>query len=117
MKRLMIIILAALAGCSGKYDESQLAGQWAGVEWRDVTNDKIIDSPVAFTFGEDGRYEASSGASSEKGKYWISGENLHTVEEGKAEKKVKIARLQDDTLVFQMNRAGVVEEMVLVRGE
>lgn len=112
----MIIILAALAGCSGKYDESQLAGQWTGVEWRDVTNDRVIDVPVAFTFDEDGRYEASSGSSAEKGKYWITEEKLYTIEDGKAEKKVEIAKLENDSLLLRMNRAGVIEEILLVRG-
>lgn len=115
MQKLLVIALFFLIGCAGKYEENQLIGQWAGVEWKDVTNEKIIDEPVRFTFEEDGRYEATAGTSSEKGKYWVSGENLHTQEDGKAEKKVKIARLQNDTLAFQMNRAGVIEEMVLVR--
>ncbi|MCB0563486.1 MAG: lipocalin family protein [Phaeodactylibacter sp.] len=115
MKKVIVVVLVSLLGCSGKYNEDQLVGKWAGVEWKDVTNDRVIDSPVAFSFDADGRYEASSGASSEKGKYWISGENLHTVEDGKAEKKVKIAKLQNDSLLFQMNRAGVIEEILLVR--
>ena len=115
MKKLIVLVLVVLAGCAGKYNEDQLAGKWKGVEWKDVTNQKIIDSPVTFSFEEDGRYEATSGMSSEKGRYWISGENLHTREDGKAEKKVKIAKLQNDTLVFRMNRAGTIEEILLVK--
>lgn len=117
MKKLIVVALFFLVGCAGKYDESQLVGKWKSIEWKDVTNETIIDVPVRFTFDTDGRYEASSGASTEKGKYWISEEKLHTVEDGKAEKKVKIAKLQNDTLVFQMNRAGVIEEILLVREE
>ena len=117
MKKLIVVALLFLIGCAGKYEEDQLAGKWKGVEWKDVTNEKVIDIPVAFSFGEDGRYEANSGTSSEKGKYWISGENLHTQEDGKAEKKVKIAKLQNDTLLFRMNRAGAIEEILLVREE
>lgn len=115
MKKLIVIGLVFLLGCAGKYNEDQLVGQWKGVEWKDVTNDKIINAAVAFSFEADGRYEATSGTSSEKGKYWISGENLHTVEDGKAEKKVKIAKLQNDSLLFRMNRAGVIEEILLVK--
>ncbi len=117
MKKLIVVALVFLLGCAGKYDEDQLAGTWRGVEWKDVTNDRVIDAEVTFVFEPDGRYEASSGASSEKGEYWISGENLHTREDGKAEKKVKIARLEKDTLLFEMNRAGVIEEILLVREE
>ncbi|MCB9048970.1 MAG: lipocalin family protein [Lewinellaceae bacterium] len=117
MKKSIVVVLVFILGCAGKYNEDQLVGSWKGVEWKDVTNEKIIDTPVAFSFKEDGRYEATAGTSSEKGKYWISGENLHTQEDGKAEKKVKITKLQNDTLVFQMNRAGVIEEIMVVRGE
>ena len=117
MKNLIVVALFFLMGCVGKYDESQLVGQWTGVDWKDVTNDRVIDVPVAFTFGEDGRYEASSGSSTEKGKYWITEEKLYTIEDGKAEKKVEIAKLENDSLLLRMNRAGVIEEILLVRGE
>lgn len=115
MKNLIVAALFFLVGCAGKYDESQLVGEWTGVEWRDVTNDRVIDAAVAFTFDEDGRYEASSGTSTEKGKYWITEEKLYTIEDGKAEKKVEIAKLENDSLLLRMNRAGVIEEILLVR--
>lgn len=115
MKKLMAAVLVLLLGCAGKYDEDQLVGKWAGVEWKDVTNDKIIDVPVSFTFDKDGRYVANSGTATEKGRYWISEEKLHTVEDGKAEKKVKIAKLRNDSLIFEMNRAGAIEEILLIK--
>ena len=40
---------------------------------------------------------------------------LHTVEDGKAEKKVEILKLTADTLIFQMNRAGTIEEVLLTK--
>ena len=115
MKKLMVVALALMLGCASKFNEDQLVGQWAGLEWKDITNDKIIDAQVSFSFDEDGRYEASSGTSTEKGKYWISGDNLHTIEDGKAEKKVKIAKLRNDSLLLRMNRAGTIEEILLVK--
>ncbi len=115
MRKLIVVALALMLGCASKFDEDQLIGQWIGVEWKDMTNEKIIDSQVSFSFMQDGRYEASSGSSTEQGKYWISGDNLHTIEDGKAEKKVKIAKLQNDSLIFRMNRAGTIEEILLIK--
>ncbi len=114
MKYLTVVVLMLLFACSGKFTDDQLVGKWKAVEWKDITNNKTIDIAVDFTFEED-RYVAHYGESTEQGKYWITGEHLHTVEDGKAEKKVKIAKLQNDSLVFEMNRAGALEELVLVR--
>lgn len=115
MKKLMVAALFFLLGCTGEFTEDQLIGKWQGVEWKDITNEKTIDIQVGFSFEENSRYVATYGASSEKGKFWISGENLHTIEDGKAEKKVKIAKLQNDSLLFRMNRAGTIEEILLVK--
>lgn len=115
MKKLVVVVLALMLGCTSKFNEDQLIGQWAGVEWKDITHEKIIDAQVSFSFEPDGRYTASSGASTEKGKYWISGENLRTIEDGKAEKQVKIVKLQNDSLLLRMNRAGTIEEILLIK--
>ena len=68
-----------------------------------------------FTFHPDRRYEVDYGQDIEKGKYWISGQYLHTVEDGKAEKKVLITSLTSDSLAFEMNRAGSIEKVVLLK--
>ena len=115
MKKLFVIVLVFLLGCTGEFSEDQLVGKWQGLEWKDVSNDEIIDVQVDFSFDENGRYEANSGSSSEKGKFWISGDNLYTIEDGKAEKKVKIVKLQNDSLIFRMNRSGTIEEIILIK--
>lgn len=117
MKITVALCLLILFGCQQNttYQESQLIGSWDAVEWKDVTNDNTIDIRVDFSFGEDGRYVGNYGDSSEKGRFWISGDFLHTVEDGKAEKTVEIKKLTQDTLIFGMNRAGTIEELFLVR--
>ena len=117
MKKIAIFYLLILLGCQNeaKYQESQLIGTWDAIEWNDLTNNEKIDIRFDFSFGEDSRYVGNYGDSSEQGKYWISGDNLHTIEDGKAEKKVKIKKLNKDTLIFGMNRGGTIEEIVLVR--
>ena len=117
MKKIVVFYLLILLGCENeaKYQASQLVGNWDAIEWNDLTNNERIDISVDFSFGEDGRYIGNYGDSSEEGKYWISGDNLHTIEDGKAEKKVKIKKLNQDTLIFGMNRGGTLEEIVLTR--
>lgn len=83
--------------------------------WNDITNNKTIDIDVTFQFDKEGRYIGQYGNSAEQGKYWIAADNLHTIEDGKAEKKVKIKTLNKDTLILGMNRMGSIEELVLVR--
>jgi len=117
MKRLIILSIVILMGCQNDsiYEDNQLFGKWNLVEWTNKTNETKIDVKVDFEFDEDGRYIGRYGNAAEKGKYWISGNNLHTIEDEKAEKKVKITKLENDTLVFEMNRAGEIEEMILIK--
>ncbi len=118
MKKLLLLSAVFILGCqsNAKYEEQDLVGSWTAIEWKDVTNDKLIEVPVGFEFDENSRYVGTYGEATEEGKYWISGDNLHTIEDGKAEKKVKINKLQNDTLILGMNRAGAIEELVLVKG-
>lgn len=119
MKRIIpIFIIALLISCnSSDFDEALLHGSWDKQEWKDLTNDRIMPNQMDFTFNDDGRYEVDYGSEKEVGKYWIAGRFLHTVEDGKAEKKVEILQLTSDTLVFQMNRAGTIEEVLLTKDE
>lgn len=100
---------------SSLFEESHLHGSWDKQEWKDLTNDKLIPNQMDFAFDSDRRYEVDYGSEKEIGKYWISGKYLHTVEDGKAEKKVEILKLNQDTLIFQMNRAGTIEEVFLLK--
>lgn len=90
-------------------------GTWKVKKWKIESTGKVINNKMDMSFGTDGMYNIDYGSESEKGKYWISGENLHTVETGKAEKKVKILKLATDTLRIQMNRAGQLELVTLLK--
>ena len=68
-----------------------------------------------FSFQEDGRYVIDYGSVKEKGKYWIAGEFLHTVEDGQAEKKVKLTSLTGNSMKFEMNRTGSIELVSLTK--
>ncbi len=97
------------------YEKEALFGQWEAVEWKKMNSGELISGAVFFTFEDDGRYKARYGESIEKGRYWIVSDNLHTVEDGIAEKKVKIEKLTVDSLVFGMNRMGQLEQIKLLK--
>ncbi|MEM1216035.1 MAG: lipocalin family protein [Bacteroidota bacterium] len=112
---LLPVFLLLFTACEGPYQSESLVGSWQSIAWRNTTTGTERTTPVHFQFGADERYVATYGAQEEQGRYWIEQENLHTIEDGKAEKKVRIAKLQNDTLIFEMNRAGNLEELVLVK--
>ncbi|HKK87196.1 MAG TPA: lipocalin family protein [Saprospiraceae bacterium] len=118
-KAIVIVSILSLAftvfSCSEDQKEKDLIGAWTLVEWKDVTNDRLKSGEVRFVFNEGKRYEASLNGNAEKGRFWVEFQNLHTVEDGKSEKKVKILKLENDTLIMEMNRMGTIEEMVLVK--
>ncbi len=113
----IVLVCLFLVSCDSlaDYEEEALYGQWESVEWKKMNSGELISGEVFFAFEEDGRYKARYGDNIEKGKYWIVSDNLHTVEEGMAEKKVKIEKLTADTLVFGMNRMGQLEQIKFLR--
>lgn len=106
---LLASLLFIIACANDKFDELLLAGKWKTTSWVEQKTNKKITNKMDFDFGTDGRYEIDYGSVKEKGKYWIAGEFLHTVEDGQAEKKVKITSLTADKMAFEMNRTGSIE--------
>ena len=110
-----ILTLVFLTSCNAKWDKAFLIGDWNTIEWLKIDSGEKISNTMRFSFQDDDRYTVDYGSQKELGKYWIAGEYLHTVEDGKAEKKVRITKLNSDTLVFEMNRAGYLELVTLLR--
>jgi len=92
-----------------------LYGNWSSYNWIDVDSGETISNPLTFKFDSLGRYEVDYGSEMERGKYWLSGEFLHTVEDGRAEKKVKVLKLSLDTFIMEMNRSGYIEHVSMRR--
>ncbi len=106
---LMTCLLFCIACANDKFDEMLLHGDWNTTSWVEQKTNKKISNKMAFSFKGDGRYTIDYGSEKENGKYWIAGEFLHTVEDGQAEKKVKITSLSTDEMNFEMNRTGSIE--------
>ena len=68
-----------------------------------------------FHFKENKAYEVDYGSEKEIGKFWFEGNDLYTIEDGGSLKKVEVVRLEQDTIAFEMNRAGQIELVTLAR--
>lgn len=117
MKYVLSVLLCCflMLACQSKYDVTQLHGEWKTVQWIQSNSGNSVNNPMNFKFDSDDRYEVDYGSETEEGRYWIAGDYLHTVEDGRAEKKVRIIKLTKDSLEFEMNRAGYLEMVTLVR--
>lgn len=113
---LVLLIATCLVACfSSSFNKELIYGEWQLHKWTDITNNKAVNGQMNFTFNENERYIVDYGSEKEEGKYWLMGTYLHTVEDGMAEKKVEIQTLTQDSLVFEMNRAGTIERVVLLK--
>lgn len=97
-----------------------LYGSWRGIEWSDGNNkneDKAAQ--VTFTFREDGTYDAKFGPQEETGGFVFRDAKLYTTALGDrtVEKVVGVMEVTAERLVFDMNRSGTPEKLVLVRAE
>lgn len=93
-----------------------IIGKWTGVEWMAGTRESPnIPSKAVFTFNEDGSYTFDYAGNIEKGKYFVSGDELFTTPDGGIKMMVKIPRITADTLIFDMNRGGQAERLTLKR--
>lgn len=114
---LLMCLLFCIACANDKFDAMLLPGEWKTTSWVEQKTDKKITNKMDFSFMEDGRYTIDYGSIKENGKYWVAGEFLHTVEDGQAEKKVKITSLTADHMNFEMNRTGSIELVSLKKSK
>ncbi len=111
-----ILILTIIGACQeNAFNDQFLKGSWKIHTWKIESSTELITGKMDMTFEQDGLYQIDYGSEKENGKYWVSGDYLHTVENQKSEKKVKILSLSQDTFSIQMNRSGRIENVVLVK--
>lgn len=97
-----------------QYD-TDIIGTWKQESWVIVANNRPVNRQMDFTFSSDKRYTVDYGSELEKGNYWFIDDDLFTQEDGREKKKVKIVKLSPDTLVFNMNRGGQIEQVSYVK--
>jgi len=111
----LFVLTFLLSSCASKYAETDLHGKWEVKEWKEMSTNKVMNGKMDMDFDANGQYNIAFDSDNEKGKYWLMGEFLHTIEEGQSEKKVKIMNLTSDSLVLQMNRGGEMEKVILLK--
>ena len=112
----LFLLITLFSACSdSRFDETQIIGDWEVATWDIISSGNTRSNKMDMHFSVDRKYEINYGSEIEKGKYWISGEDLFTVGDGESEKKVKLLTLNSDTLGIQMNRGGELENVYLIR--
>ncbi|WP_165917292.1 lipocalin family protein [Flaviaesturariibacter aridisoli] len=118
MKIFFTTILATLllGSCTTTDNAKKIEGNWRGASWlRDGQPFGQDASAITFTFDANGNYTYTNSGQQEKGLYKLDDNNLYTTPAGGQDIMVKIVKLTADSLVFDMNRAGVSETMTLLR--
>lgn len=110
-----IFLCLILSSCVEIYPEKDIHGHWKLEVWEIEATGQKVSGIMNMTFDNNRKYSIDYGITKEAGRYWIEGEFLHTVETGLAEKKVKILKLQPDSLILQMNRSGRLEKITLAK--
>jgi hypothetical protein len=119
MKRGFTILLfsvGVLFSCNTTHNADLIAGDWKGAQWMVDGKPSANDATgTAFHFSADGNYTYDYAGSRESGLYKVDGDNLYTTPTGGQAIMVHIARLTKDSLVFDMNRSGRSETLILLR--
>lgn len=110
----LFLLLTSCESATTTYD-TDIIGTWKQDSWVITANNQPINRKMDFTFDAEKRYTVDYGTETEKGDYWFVDENLFTQEDGQQKKKVKILQLNPDTLVFEMNRGGQIEQVSYLR--
>jgi len=110
----LLLLLSSCQSSTTTYD-TDIIGAWKQDSWVITANNQTINRKMDFTFGADKRYTVDYGTEMEKGDYWFIDDDLFTQEDGQQKKKVKVLQLNPDTLVFEMNRGGQIEQVSYLR--
>ncbi len=104
------------SSCADTENNKLIIGQWQGIEWLENGKPSELNaSGTTFNFTDKGMYTFDYGSNREKGTYKVENDMLFTTPENQTEIMVKISKLTNDSLVFEMNRSGGQERLTLLR--
>jgi hypothetical protein len=111
-----IALISIFASCGNTKNNKLIIGKWIGAEW--LVNGSPSDRnprETHFTFDDQGNYTFTYGGVLEKGTYVVENEMLFTKPADHQEIMVRISKLSKDSLIFDMNRSGQPETLVLIK--
>ena len=113
----VILVLCLIIFACGNTENSKLIiGNWEGAQWIvDGQPSENMANQTSFSFDSTGAYSYQYGSNKETGTYKIANDELYTTPKNELEMMVKIRKLTIDSMVFEMNRGGQSEELILVR--
>ena len=110
-----ILTVAFFTACGYEsYNQREIVGQWFSESWTSAGEETGYKAWMAFD--QDSTYRALFNNRREQGTYWIDGDRLFTHARDAQPIKVKIASLDEQSMVIQMNRGGIAEEITFGRG-
>jgi len=114
---LFIICSTLLISCGDSKQKDLIIGSWTGVEWLEAGQPSSVLNPAdaVFQFDAGDTYSFTYAGNTERGKYFVSNQQLFTTPDGGVKMMVRIIKLDQDTLRFDMNRGGSSERLTLVR--
>lgn len=115
-KCIVPVLMVFLVSCSNTENNKNIIGKWKGAEWLVEKQPAGYEATAAsFSFDDKSHYNFTYKNNVESGSYKVENNMLFTKPEGGAEIMVLIQKLSGDTMVFEMNRGGVKEELTLLR--
>lgn len=113
---LSLVAVLIISSCGNKENNQLIIGTWQGTQWLigNSTSGRNAEE-TKFTFDEKERYTFTYAGTVEKGTYKVENKMLFTTAEGEHEMMVQIAKLNADTMIFDMNRGGQTERLTLLR--
>lgn len=113
---IFVFALFLISSCANYENNKMIVGNWQGVEWLVNGNPSNYDGQKAsFNFTDKGTYSFLYEVNKEEGTYKVENNMLFTKPTNEQEIMVKIVKLTTDTLIFDMNRSGQAEKLVLIR--
>ncbi len=112
-----LLITLLLVSCQVENKNGKMiVGNWRGVAWF-INNEpsKYNAALTTFNFTDSGTYIFTYDATVEKGSYKVENEMLFTKPTNQQEIMVKIVKLTADSLIFDMNRGGQPEQLILLK--
>lgn len=112
----LTILTITFLSCGSDNSNQRIIGKWQGISWHVKGQPSGRDAAdVSFEFNADDTYSAAFGQQKETGVFDLTDNKLYTTATGQAKKMVEIHLPTLDTMVMDMNRAGTMEELILVK--
>jgi hypothetical protein len=114
----VILVASLLFSCGDTTNNKMIVGEWQASEWMINGQPSVQNARnTSFRFKDNNEYTFINSGIEESGTYKIENNMLFTTAKGQQEMMVKIAKLTNDSLVFDMNRGGQGETLTLLRSK